>query len=176
MLKEILKIAFNHIFDWIILFCSVFLPIIITCIGLPQSEVKEKWYLIFIFLILTMLVYMIKLFFNALTLIDIKKLTLPKLKLIKNDYYIFEPSELYSSQMLVSLYYSCNDLEKVIGYGVIETVISNTKNLQVKIIKFQGEDINKDYCLKNKTNIILKPSVPFELVQEINLKKETINA
>jgi len=175
MFKEIFKITINHIFDWIILFCSVVVPIIITCFGLPQSEIKEKVYLIIIFILITLILYSIKLFINMLTIVDTKKFKLPKLKIIKDNYYIFEPSELYSSQMLVSLYYSGNDLEKLIGYGIIETVISQTKNLQVRIIKFEGENINNSYCLSNKDNIILKPSVPYDLIQGITIKKENEN-
>ena len=77
--------------------------------------------------------------------------------------------------MLVSLYYCGNDLEKVLGYGIIETVISSTKNLQVKIIQFQGNGIDNNFCLKNRVNIILKPSVPCNLWQEIYIKKEAVD-
>lgn len=176
MFREIFKITFNHILDWIILFVSVFMPVIVACVGLPQSEIKEKIYIIIIFILFTLFFYTVKLYLNTLYVINSGKVILPKLKLIKNDYFIFEPSKLYSPQMLVSLYYSGNDFEKVIGYGIIETVISNTKNLQVKILKFQGEDVNNYFFQKNKVNIILKPSVPFHIVEEISKEKENINA
>ncbi len=175
MFKDILKITFNHVIDWIILFFSVIIPICITFFGLPQIELKEKFYIVFIFTLTTMIIYLIKLFFNTIMIIEKQKIILPKLKLIKDNYYIFEPCELYSPQMYVSLYYCSNNLEKFIGYGIIETVISNTNNLQVKIIEFQGENIDNDFCLKNKVNIFLKPSVPCNIEQKFYICKETVD-
>ena len=88
MFKEIFKITFNHIIDWVIFFFSVIIPICITCFGLPQSELKEKFYLIIIFSLITILIYAIKIFVNTITIINRQKTELPKLKLIKDSYYI----------------------------------------------------------------------------------------
>ena len=59
MFKDILKITFNHVIDWIILFFSVIIPICITFFGLPQIELKEKFYIVFIFTLTTMIIYLI---------------------------------------------------------------------------------------------------------------------
>lgn len=90
---------------------------------------------------------------------------LPHLILIKDNRYIFSPSELFSFQAAVSLYVK-DDVERYIGYGKVESVISNSKNLQV-IIEDLENDYTMDFLTKNKKNIILKPTIPFEQIQKL---------
>jgi hypothetical protein len=86
---------------------------------------------------------------------------LPKLRHLINEgtYIIFTPSNLFSSQTCVSLYYS-DDYDKLVALGYVDTVIETSKNLQVKIIEFaNGVDI--DFIKQNKSNILLKPTIPY---------------
>ncbi len=85
---------------------------------------------------------------------------LPKLKsFVSEDIYIFEPSELFSLQTYVSLYYS-DDYEALVAIGYVTAVIETSKNLQIKKIEFaNGVDI--DFIKQNKSNILLKPTIPY---------------
>lgn len=153
MWKEILKNSFNHLWELILLIISVVIPIIIAFVPSILGKINGKIYIIVILFLIIIIMILIKLFFTTLMIIDKHKKLIPTLKNIKSGKYIFEPSELFATNMPVSLYY-IDDIEEHIGLGYVETVITRSKCLQVKITKINGED---SFFIKNKDKIILKP-------------------
>ena len=90
-------------------------------------------------------------------------LILPKLKTTQHGRLIFEPSELFSTHTVVSLFYK--DIgEQFIGWGYVETVLTDTKFLQV-VIKQYFADWTNDKVFDKKTNIIIKPSLPLDSLE-----------
>lgn len=99
---------------------------------------------------------------------------LPCLKLVSDDRYIFEPSQLFASQSLVSIYH-IDEIESCVGYGYIETVMSNTNNLQVIIYGFTG-GYDAEKIKSNKKQIILKPSITKSMMNQVqNIIQESVN-
>ena len=94
-------------------------------------------------------------------------INLPHLKLIKDNRHIFEPSELFSSQAAVSLYIK-DDIERYIGFGKIETIISQSNNLQVVISEIEKQ-YTDDFLIKNRKNIILKPTIPYQEIEKLRI-------
>src|SRR5690606_28726016 len=84
----------------------------------------------------------------------------PRLRTIKNDKYIFDPSPLFSNQSLVSVYL-IDDYEELVGIGYVESVLQNTHMLQVIIMNYYaGYDLNK--IENQRGRITLKPSIPYQ--------------
>lgn len=98
---------------------------------------------------------------------------LPRLILVKDNKYIFEASELFSSQAAVSLFY-VDEIEQYMGFGLIETVHSVTGRLQVTVIKFE-ESFNELYAKRNKRNVVLKPTIPLDTIQNHYSGRDTQN-
>lgn len=90
---------------------------------------------------------------------------LPTLKIIKDGICIFTPSSLFSQGCFVSVFY-LDEYEKMIGYGKVDTIIHETKLLQVSISEF-NENYNLEFMTKNRKNIILKPTCPFEKIMTL---------
>ncbi len=94
-----------------------------------------------------------------------KEINFPHLMMVKEKRYIFEPSELFSHQAAVSLYIK-DEIERYIGYGRIETVISHSNNLQVVISEIE-EHYSDNFLIKNKKNIIIKPTIPYQEIDRL---------
>lgn len=85
---------------------------------------------------------------------------LPKLKAIKDDICLFSSSDLFSTGCFVSIFY-LDDYEKMIGYGKVETVKSDNGMLQIIVSEF-NDGYDFEFMSKNRKNIILKPTCPYE--------------
>ena len=95
---------------------------------------------------------------------------MPQLKLIKDGILIFTPSELFTTDSIAAIW-EIDTIEKFIGYGIVETVNSQ-KYLQVKIDKYYS-DYNIEHLKKNKSKIVLRPTIrKTDLIQIITSKEE----
>jgi len=93
---------------------------------------------------------------------------LPKLLTITSEKFIFEPSALFSTQSAVAIY-SLGDVEVFIGVGYVETVISTSSNLQVIPINLDSYlNYDKDKFIRERSSIVLKPTIPIDYIQNIN--------
>lgn len=90
---------------------------------------------------------------------------LPKLKAIKDDICLFSSSDLFSTGCFVSIFY-LDDYEKMIGYGKVETVKSDNGMLQIIVSEF-NDGYDFEFMSKNRKNIILKPTCPYEKIMTL---------
>jgi|GEM_PF-2762081 len=153
----------------IIKFFTEYLLLLITALGIgflfwyykPQDTISISWFISLSVAPLLLNVLLVR--HIALSYLDQKPSNiLPKLKLMEDDKYIFEASDLFSSQAFVSLYL-IGETERFIAFGKIETVVSNTNNLQVIILGFET-NFDKEFIEKHKNQIALKPIIPYENV------------
>ncbi len=128
----------------------------------PESTVSAKVFLPIVIFCSVFLYGCIKYSFHLQN--KLKKQTLlilPKLKAIQRQKLIFEPSELFHMNTVVSLFYK--DIgEFFIGYGVVETILTDTKSLQVSVKEYISDDWTNEKVFEKKNNIVLKPSFPLE--------------
>lgn len=90
--------------------------------------------------------------------------TYPKVKqvILDSDLLILEPSEKYPIQTLVTIYYKENNHVSYAGFGYVESIIDETKNIQIKIKKINREILTLNPQHKN---FIVKPMVTLEFYQ-----------
>ncbi len=102
---------------------------------------------------------------NIIIMVKIdRKVLLPKLKAIQSERLIFDNSDLFSYDTLVSLYL-VEEIEEFIGYGYVE-IITQKNKLQISILGLK-DGITEEDLKRNKNRIILKPSIPHEIYKVI---------
>ncbi|MCX7123552.1 MAG: hypothetical protein NTV32_07835 [Gammaproteobacteria bacterium] len=88
----------------------------------------------------------------------------PKLHLIKNEYFIFEPSDLFPARS-IGYFYLKGEEERFLGVGRVDSVMSTTKCLQVLLILMEpGYDLS--YIHTNQKNIFLEVATPYNIFQK----------
>lgn len=154
------------IFEIIALIVTSAVTSIIFWLVTPDKMIAAKNIIPILIIILIILYGAIKYIFQLKDeLNNANQIKLPKLKTIQQGYLIFEPSELFASQMVVSLYYK-NAIEQFIGYGTIDTVTTDKKMIQVVIVEYVP-DWNETKAKKNKDKIILKPTIPKYILDKV---------
>jgi hypothetical protein len=132
----------------------------------PDKIISIAWFIAIIFPLVALLLML----FRHIGLEALKNkdsvMKLPRLKLIQEGRYIFEPSTLFADQSLVALYY-IDEIERYVGYGYVESVISDTQNLQVIISELTGT-CDEKFLTSHKKQIVLKPSIPRSVLLENN--------
>ncbi|MBE7707133.1 MAG: hypothetical protein E7Z88_00325 [Cyanobacteria bacterium SIG27] len=138
----------------------------------PDSVIPAKIFLPILITILIILYGVIKYCFYLQEKIStLNAFSIPKLKTVENDVFIFSPSELFATNSVASIWF-IDDIEKNIGYGYVETVNSK-KYLQVKI-NYYCKGYNSNFIKKNKNKIILKPTILADAVT-LNLSQKEGN-
>lgn len=155
----------NKMLDFIGQYVSSLIGIAIGSVLLwvyqPSDSISAKLFMLFViplglYTILT-IPYLIKYWLDT----D-KNVKLPKLKIVQDGICMFDASDLFSSGCFVSIFY-VDDYEKMIGYGKVDTIKSDNGILQVTVSEF-GQGYDYQFMLKNRKNIVLKPTCPFEKI------------
>lgn len=165
MWKRIIDNCITHIWEWFVLLVPTLISIILTWYPFNNSYISSKIFVTIIIILFITLAFVVKLLITIVNIISINYVGLPKLKTIHQNYLIFEPSELFASQMVVSLYYK-NTVEQFIGYGTIDTVTSDKKMIQVVITEYMA-NWDEKLVKRNKDKIILKPSIPKYILEKV---------
>ncbi len=152
---------------------SIGLPLILWILS-PNDSISLKWALAVLALLLILLVFSGRI---AYQYYQRAQNILPKLIRIVPDNMgvicLFEPSELYSHNALVSLFFNDEDYERLIGLGYVFNV-QDDKNIQILITQWiPGQEEIKDKLEANNAQvlekIIAKPNVNrlyFEILGE----------
>ncbi len=109
--------------------------------------------------------------------IEDKNVVFPKLKTIVGQVLVFEASELFSPQCVVTLFYIDEEIERTIGVGFVETVKSDNNYIQVRLLEIQ-EGYDEKFLSKNKKYILIKPNCSYDLIRsniEQNILQEAPN-
>ena len=142
---------------------SVVLPLILWRLS-PNDSISLKWALPVLALLLILLAFSVRI---AYQYYQRAENILPKLIRIVPDNMgvicLFEPSELYSHNALVSLFFNHEDYERLIGLGYVFNV-QDDKNIQILITQWiPGQEEIKDKLENNNAQvlekIIAKPNV-----------------
>ena len=171
MWKRIIDNCVTHIWEWVVLIIPTIISIFLA--WYPDSKINlistKIWISLLIILILSFFILLKAL----ITTVNIAKeaiVPLPQLKLIKDGILIFTPSELFTTDSIAAIW-EIDTIEKFIGYGIVETVNSQ-KYLQAKIDKYYS-DYNIEHLKKNKSKIVLRPTIrKTDLIQIITSKEE----
>lgn len=97
--------------------------------------------------------------------VEDKNFVFPKLKTIVDQVMVFEASDLFSYQCVVTLFYIDDEIERQIGYGYVENIKSDNRCLQIRLLDIE-ENYNTTFLLKNKKHVAVKPNCPYELIQK----------
>ena len=142
---------------------SIGLPLILWILS-PNDSISLKWALSVLALLLILLAFSVRI---AYQYYQRAENILPKLIRIVSDNMgvicLFEPSELYSHNALVSLFFNDEDYERLIGLGYVFNV-QDDKNIQILITQWiPGQEEIKDKLENNNAQvlkkIIAKPNV-----------------
>ncbi len=163
MNRDLIKLILNHLWEHFILIFTIIIPIWVAWYPGKFDKLDSKIYLTFIIIILVTLAVSIKFNYTIYKHFSKQNNRLPKLINIKGEYYIFEPCDFFSSQSIVTFHFK-GDTEQCIGIGDLETVISDSKKLQVRLKTIINKSFDKRFIEKNKGKIVLKPSVPNTLL------------
>jgi len=123
----------------------------------PKEQVSAVVFSFFVLPLAISVIFLTR--FIALNFSLTSQRSLPRLKAIAGDRYVFEPNPLFSNQTCASLYFS-DEYEILIGFGYVESVLEKNDNLQVKVIKFFN-GYNLELVKQNKNRILLKPTMPY---------------
>lgn len=152
---------------------SIGLPLILWVLS-PNDSISLKWALSVLAILLILLAFSGRI---AYQYYQRAQNILPKLIRIVPDNMgvicLFEPSELYSHNALVSLFFNDEDYERLIGLGYVFNV-QDDKNIQILITEWiPGQEEIKDKLEANNAQvlekIIAKPNVNrsyFEILGE----------
>ncbi len=155
--KKLVNIIFNYITDIIYIFCTV----VLLWIYQPNYKIEIK-YLVMILIPLAIITvtstkYILK------RLIEEKQGVLPKIRSINDASLVLEPNEFFAQDSFVCLYLFENEFERYVGYGYVETIQTNSKNIQIKI-----ESIEKNYKKylndKYRNKIFVKPGINRQII------------
>ena len=101
-----------------------------------------------------------------------KNVTFPRLRTIVDDVLVFDESNLFSTQCVVTLFYMDEEIERTIGVGFVETVKSDNHYLQVRVLRIK-DGYDETFLNKNKKHILIKPNCPYGLIQN-NIEQNVI--
>ncbi len=91
---------------------------------------------------------------------------IPKIITIEEDSILLEPSELYSSDTIVSFYFKDGEFERYMGYGFVETIQYTSKRVQIKVIDLNSSMVEK-FKNKNKDKILIKPFANKNIIETL---------
>lgn len=159
MWKDIINNCFTHLWELFVLTIPILISLYLTWYPLSNVDnISSRIYITIIIVLFLIVAIVVKLLITTINIVNQKQILLPRLRTVQNNRLVFDPSEIFSSQAVVSIYYK-DEIEQYIGNGWIESVISGTKYLQV-IVDDYVENWDKTKVLQNKGKIILKPSLP----------------
>ena len=164
MYKEIIKVFFENIWELILLFISIIIPIYLSFFPSNISNIDTKNWIIATFSLIIVILVAIKLYIITLVVVCKNRMTLPKLKYIRDKKYIFEASDLFSINSYVTVYYIDVEQEKL-AMGVVDTIIDNTRNIQVRLIG-KIKQATKDKISQQRNKIFIKPTITNKEVDE----------
>lgn len=165
MWKRIIENSITHVWEWFVLLIPTLISIILTWYSFDNPYISTKILITIIIMLFITLAFIFKLLITTINIVSVNYISLPKLVTIQQGYLIFEPSELFASQMVVSLYYK-DSVEQFMGYGIIDTVTTDKKMIQVVIVEYVA-DWNQARIKKYKDKIILKPSIPKYILDKV---------
>lgn len=157
MLKEIINNTINGIIEWLLFAFSIIVPIYISFFPSNIDKLDYKVLILMLIIAITVIIFLIKILWATIIIMQKNKINLPRLKSIKGDKYIFEESKLFDAYSYVSMYYIDEEQEKL-ALGYVESIISNTQKLQVKLIDNISPEI-KDKINNYRNKIFIKPTL-----------------
>lgn len=169
MWKEIINNAINGIIEWILFAFSIAVPIYISFFPSNIDKLDNKSLILTLIIMTTIIVFLFKLLWTTISIIQKNRINLPRLKSVKGDKYIFEESKLFDTCSYVSIYYIDEEQEKL-ALGYVESVISNTQKLQVKLIDDISQEI-KDKINNYRSKIFIKPTLTINEIDVNTIKK-----
>ena len=115
----------------------------------PEDTISAE---VFVYIVVPLCLYVIVTFPQQIKYWSKQDLDreLPKLKAIKDGICLFGAS----------------DYEKMIGYGKVETIKSDNGMLQIIVSEF-NDGYDFEFMSKNRKNIILKPTCPYEKIMAL---------
>lgn len=130
----------------------------------PEDTISAE---VFVYIVVPLCLYVIVTFPQQIKYWSKQDLDreLPKLKAIKDGICLFGASDLFSTGCFVSIFY-LDDYEKMIGYGKVETIKSDNGMLQIIVSEF-NDGYDFEFMSKNRKNIILKPTCPYEKIMAL---------
>lgn len=156
------------IFEVIALIVTSVVTSIIFWLVTPDNMIAAKNIIPILIIILIILYGTIKYIFQLRDeLNNVKQIKLPRLKTIDDDYYIFEPSDVFEPQSYCMLYY-IDKTKKKLAFGIVETIIDTSHLLQVKILEKIDTDTQKKMLI-NKNKIYLKPTITTTYISKENI-------
>ena len=102
-----------------------------------------------------------------------KNVIFPRLRTIVDDVLVFDESNLFSTQCVVTLFYMDEEIERTIGVGFVETVKSDNHYLQIRLLELK-EEYDEKFLKKNKRHILIKPNCPYDLIRNNVEQKQFI--
>lgn len=150
--------------EWWAFLAPIFISIGITWYQdkVNYISIKVLWTLIIV--LISILSFVIRAFINVINIVQENKQVFPKLIKIKKHRLLFSASSIFTHQSVVSIY-NKNDIEEFVGYGHIETITTD-EVIQVIVDEYNNE-WNETQVESNKNNIILRPSLPINMLNEV---------
>lgn len=168
MWKEIINNAINGVIEWILFVFSIAVPIYISFFPSNIDKLDNKSLILLVIILTTIVIFLVKLLWTTINIVQKNRINLPRLKSVKGDKYIFEESKLFDANSYVSVYYIDEEQEKL-ALGYVESIISNTQKLQVKLIENISQEI-MDKINNYRNKIFIKPTLTTNEI-DVNLIK-----
>lgn len=150
--KNFARILFNYATDLIYIFCTV----ILFWVYKPNDKIDVKY---FVFIIVPLAIFTVtsmKYLFKILN--EEKQGSLPKIKSINNTSLVLGPNEYFAQDIFVCIYLLKDEFEIYIGYGYVETIQAESKNIQIKVEQIE-EKYKKYLNNKYRSKIFVKPCI-----------------
>lgn len=157
-------------------FVIEYLSTLLYCIGIaflfwiyePSGTVSNKFFVTIVSALLIFVVIASKWVINCI-LNNKDKNIFSDIIVIDGNSILLQPSDLYSTDTIVSLYFKDGEFEKYMGYGYVETIQHPSKRVQIKVIEIKKNmtDVLKN---TNKDQIIVKPLTTKNIIESIKEK------
>lgn len=149
----------KHIFlEIIAILVSSIISSIVFWIVTPEKMIEAKIIIPILIFVLVLLYAAIKYIYQLQDeLKNNNQIKLPKLKTIEDDYFIFEPSEIFEQQSYC-IVYKIDKTKKKVATGIVDSIIDSSHLIQVKLFE-NLTDSMKTELLKQRKSIYLKPTI-----------------
>lgn len=166
-MKKILILIWDFIIEYLSTLLYCFGIAFLFWIYEPSGTVSNKIFIPTILVLLILVVISSKWVIKCILNKD--KNIFSDIIVIEENSILLQPSDLYSTDTIVSLYFKNGEFEKYIGYGYVETIQYPSKRVQIKVIEMQKNmaDVLKN---TNKDHIIVKPSTTKNIIESIREK------
>ena len=157
-------------------FIIEYLSTLLYCFGIaflfwiyePSGTVSNKVFIPTVLVLLIIVVISVKWIINCM-LNNKDKNIFSDIIVIDGNSILLQPSDLYSTDTIVSLYFKDGEFEKYMGYGYVETIQYPSKKVQIKVMEIQ-ENMSNILKNTNKDQIIVKPLTTKNIIESIKEK------